>query len=107
MSKHECATPSALDGRRLVRKTLLLNVGIVLSGLATSACLAGPATFPIVVVLLAGVSLALWAATFAFLSSMLLLRILVNQSRTMMPERLGHRVLGRSGVGDEWIDGPF
>src|SRR4051794_38994096 len=107
MSKQDGTAVPALDVRGLVRKSVLLNVAIILSGLATSACLGGPATFPIAVVLLAGVSLVVWAATFAFMSSMLLLRVLVSQGRRTPPQSLGHRDGGRGGVGDEWMDGPF
>jgi hypothetical protein len=90
---------------RLVRKSALLNAGIVLSALPMAALMGGPGALGPTGVLLAAVSVFLWAATFAAFSAMSLSRIFRQQASTAA-RRPSRRPGGRDGVADRWMDGP-
>jgi hypothetical protein len=86
----------------LVRKTVLLNLGIILSALAIAATLGRPAAFLIITILVPMVSIVLWAATFAISAFVSILRIFRRQD--LWEPRPQYQA--GTGVGDEWLDGP-
>ena len=97
-------TPVPASGfRGLVRKTALLNLGIILSALAIAASLGRPAAFLIIVVFVPMISIVLWAATFAVSAFVSLSRIFWEQG---VRGRRPRSHTGVGDVGDEWLDGP-
>jgi hypothetical protein len=94
-----------LSLRSLVRRSALLNSGIVLSARPVFAAAGGRnAVIPAVAVLVA-VSVVLWAATFAAFSLVSLARILFDQGSAKPRPPQGHPD-GGGGLADEWSDGP-
>jgi hypothetical protein len=90
---------------RLVRKTALLNLGMVLSCLAIGAHLGRPASLVILLLIVPMVSIILWSATFAISAFVALFRIFCGQG--LRSSRQGPRPTAHGGgVGDEWLDGP-
>lgn len=91
--------------RALVRRTVLLNLGIALPVLLTGLCLDGPESFLMVLVLLPSVSLILWSATFSIAGFVALCRVFSREgvaAARPLPAQ-GARV---GGVVDDWLDGP-
>jgi hypothetical protein len=91
--------------RSLVRKSALLNLGILLSGLPLAAAYGGPDAILPTLVLLAAVSLIVWVATFAGFSLVSLWRIFRCQG-TGVPRRPSRPTGGSEGLSDDWLDGP-
>src|SRR4051812_43370017 len=89
----------------LVRKTALLNLGILLSALAIGAYLGSPANFLILLFLVPMVSIVLWSATFAISAFVSLSRIFWEQGLRGTRRSPRHRT-GGGGGGDPWLDGP-
>ena len=93
--------------RALVRKTALLNLGIVLSALVAWALLARPEEYLILPLLVLMVSIVLWSATFAISGCVSLYRVFWGPGKWVPrqpPPRLNGG--GSIGVGDPWLDEP-
>jgi hypothetical protein len=101
----ECPDAPPLKLRGLVRKTALLNLGIVATALPIAALTGDPMAFVVALVVVALVSLVAWASTFAAFSFLSLARIFRAQAerRSLQAAR---RAEGRNGVADRWMDGP-
>jgi hypothetical protein len=95
--------PSPPSFRAIVRKTALLNLGMILSGLAMAAYL-GRADAAILI-LVGLMSVVLWAATFAISAFVTLARIFWMQG-ARAPRHRTARATSGGGLVDEWLDGP-
>src|SRR4051794_3899391 len=99
-------TPIPMSGfGGLVRKTALLNLGIILSATAIAATLRRPASFLIIAFVVPMVSVVLWATTFAISAFVSLCRIFWGQG-LRGTRRSPRHLTGGGGVGDPWLDGP-
>jgi hypothetical protein len=65
----------------LVKRTILLIVGILVSGVATALIFGKPNTLRTALVVLAFLCIAVWAVSFAILSVILLIRVLQSEKR--------------------------
>jgi len=95
----------ALGFREFVRKTALLNLGVVLSSLAIGAHPRRPSDFVILLFLATMVSIVAWSVTFAISALVSLSRVFRAQG-TSGPRQSHRHPAGGGGVGDPWLDGP-
>jgi hypothetical protein len=89
--------------RGLVRRTLLLNSGIVLSALAMGI-LWGKASAPGLVLLLVATTAVLWCATFA-ISAFVWIGQVFWRPRVLDSKQRPRRTTRAAGMHDEWLDG--
>jgi hypothetical protein len=89
----------------LVRKTALLNLGVILSALVIGASLGSRAIVLILLFLVPLISIVLWSTTFAISAFVSLARIFWGQGSRRSGAFPQHPA-GRGGVRDEWLDGP-
>jgi hypothetical protein len=104
MRKGQRDDSKPLNVRALARKTLLLNLGILLAGLATAGLMGTPYALWVILTVLGLVCVATWALTLVFVAFVLLARIFRSQSSRFRAERIGGQVAG--SLRDEWLDGP-
>jgi hypothetical protein len=97
--------PPAPSLRSIVRKSALLNVVIVLTSFPVLVYAGGPGAVVPVLKIMAGISVIIWATTFALFSLMTLPRIIRTPVSTGKPTDPPHRANG-TGVADRWLDGP-
>ncbi len=90
-----------LKFRRIVVRTGLLNFGILLSAVPLALVMGIGEALPLLLVVLGGVSLAIWTLTFAIAGLILVGEILWGQSLESRA-RLDYR----GGVVDKWLDDP-
>jgi hypothetical protein len=90
----------------LIRKTALLNLGIILSALVMGAYLGSRVGLLILLCIVPLISIVLWSATFAISAFVLLIRIFWGQA-SRLPRSFPRYPTAESGVGDEWLDGPY
>jgi hypothetical protein len=91
--------------RNVIRKSALLNLVIVLTSLPVLLWSGGPNTVGVSLAIMVGISLIIWAFTFAVFTFVSLPRVF------RLPEQSGKpRPSARSGqpnaVRDRWLDGP-
>jgi hypothetical protein len=92
--------------RSVVRKSALLNATIVLTSFPVLVFAGGPKAVVPALVIMAGVSFLVWAATytvFSFVSLARIYRILASGE----PRRPFARRRSHAGVSDRWLDGPY
>ncbi len=94
-----------LSFRRVVRNSALLNLVVVLTSFPVLVAAGGPVAVAPALAIMAGISLTIWAFTFALFSFVSLLRLY------LMPEGSGKprgflRSENSNSVADRWIDGP-
>ena len=102
MKKAEDDSPPPLDVRGLARKTLLLILGVVLAGVATTAVSGEPDHALRVVILLGIVCLFILSATFAIAGFVQLFRMFGRLAARTRHRRL--RAQASAGVADPWLD---
>ncbi len=91
--------------RRIVRKSALLNVVIVLTSFPVLVLAGGPRAVVPTLAIMTGITLMIWTATFALFSCVSIGRLL--WTRSSPGTRLKPPVAVREfGVGDRWLDGP-
>ena len=97
---HDIPSPNL---RGLIRRSSLLNFGIILSALAFAAYHGMPATA--VLVLVALQSVVVWSATFVI---WVVLTSVANFRRLgrLLTHRPGRRPAFAGDLADEWLDGP-
>jgi hypothetical protein len=100
----EPSTPSP-SFRAIVRKSALLNLGMILSGLVMAAYLGRPDAFRSIGILMGLMSVVLWAATFAISAFVRIARIFWMQGVRASRQPSAHAT-GGGGLVDEWLDGP-
>jgi hypothetical protein len=91
--------------RRLVRKSALLNLVIVLTSGPVLIYRGGPRAVIPTLEIMAGITFVIWTATFAFFSFASISRILWSA----FSYRIRRKPTGaapRAGVADQWLDGP-
>jgi hypothetical protein len=98
--------PPTLSLRSVARKSALLNAAIVLTSFPVLVFAGGPRAVVPALVIMAGVSFVVWAATYTVFSFVSLARIyrILASSET---RRTSARPRTQSGVSDRWLDGPF
>jgi hypothetical protein len=91
--------------RRIVRKSALLNVVIVLTSLPVLVLAGGPGAIVPALAVMTGITLVIWTVTFALFSCASIGRLLwtMSSSGTRRKPSVAAR---RVGVGDRWLDGP-
>jgi hypothetical protein len=91
--------------RRIVRKSALLNVVIVLTSFPVLVAAGGPRAVVPSLTIMAGITLTIWTATFALFSCFSIGRLLFTtfSSRSRRKPPVAAR---RVGVGDRLLDGP-
>jgi hypothetical protein len=91
--------------RRIIYKSALLNVVIVLTSFPVLVLLGGPKAVVPTLAIMTGVTVLIWSATFALFSCVALGRILWTafSSGTRRKPRFPAR---RAGVADRWLDEP-
>lgn len=105
-AKGEPSTAASVLGlRQLVRRTLLLNLGIIVSGMITAVYLGRPEGFVVIFALLAIVSVVVWSLAFAFRSFAILFQIFTNPLSLPVSRPFQDHAPG-SGVADRWLDEP-
>jgi hypothetical protein len=91
--------------RRVVRKSALLNLAIVLTSFPVLAFAAGPKALVPILQLEAGITAVIWAATFSLFSFASLSRLFgAPQPRKKLADPL--RPASDTGVADRWLDSP-
>jgi hypothetical protein len=99
-NEHESPAPRL---RRIVRKSALLNIVIVLTSFPVLVYAGGPTAVVPTLKIMAGISIVIWASTFALFSLVTFPLIFrtpvstVNQSDSLYPEN-------NTGVDDHWVD---
>jgi hypothetical protein len=91
--------------RKIVRKTALLNAVILATSFPVLAWFGGPRVIGWVVAIMAGVSLLLWASTFALYSLSTLPGLFREPARPGKPVGPPNAA-DAGGVADRWLDGP-
>jgi hypothetical protein len=91
--------------RRIVRKSALLNVVIVLTSFPVLVMAGGPNSVVPAVAIMAGITFLIWTATFTLFSCVSLSR-LVWTAFSADPQRKPSRRARRGGVADRWLDAP-
>jgi hypothetical protein len=101
---HEDETPAS-SFRRVVRKSILLNVVIVLTSFPVLILAGGPRAIVPTLAIMAGITLMIWTATFTLFSCVSIGRLLwtISFSGTRRKPPVAAR---RVGVADRWLDGP-
>lgn len=90
----------------LVRKSILLNLGIVVTALPVLSFGGDPRALLTTLMILAAISVLIWTATFATSSFISVSKIFEAQRTNETGRR--HRDPGTEfGVVDEWMDGPL
>ncbi|MFO0891345.1 MAG: hypothetical protein U0790_19650 [Isosphaeraceae bacterium] len=87
--------------RRVVRKSALLNLAIVLTSFPVLAWAGGANGLRATLAIMAGISLLIWASTFTFYSFASLTRLFRTREAGKAAEPRGTK-----GVSDRWLDGP-
>src|SRR5262249_49195882 len=91
--------------RRIAYKSALLNAVIVLTSFPVLALAGGPTAVVPTLMIMAGLTLLIWTATFALFSCATIVRLLwttfSSKSRRKPP-----MAVQRVGVADRWLDGP-
>ncbi len=100
----EDASP-AVRLRRIVRKSALLNVVIVLTSFPVLVLAGGPRAVVPALAIMAGITLVIWTVTFALFSCVSIGRLLwITFSHG--PRRKPAVTPRTVGLGDRWLDGP-
>jgi hypothetical protein len=101
---HEDESPAS-SFRRIVLKSALLNVVIVLTSLPVLVLAGGPQAVAPSLAIMAGITVLIWTATFAVFSCVSIGRLLwtISSSWTRRKPPVAAR---RIGVADGWLDGP-
>jgi hypothetical protein len=91
--------------RRIVRKSALLNVVIVLTSFPVLVLAGGPSAVVPTLAIMAGITLLIWTATFTLFSCVSVGRLLLIafSSGTRRKPTAGAK---KVGVADRWLDGP-
>ena len=91
--------------RRIVYNSALLNAVIVLTSFPVLVIAAGPVAVVPALIVMAGITLLVWTATFALFSCVTIGRLLWTTFSS--PSRRKPRAAAqRVGVADRWLDGP-
>ncbi len=90
--------------RSVVRKSALLNVAIVLTSFPVLVFAGGPQAVVPALAIMTGISVLIWAATFALFSFVSLARLLWAPASSAKPPEPPHP--SDAGVADRWLDGP-
>ena len=91
--------------RSIVRKSVLLNLTIVLTSLPVLVFAGGPNAVGPVLAIMAGISILIWTTTFALFSFVSLARIFSTPASSVARREFPHRT-EQTGVADRWLDGP-
>jgi hypothetical protein len=92
--------------RSIIRKSALLNLAIVVTSFPVLVMAGGPNAAVPAIVLMAGISVLIWAATFAlfpFISLAAIFRTPVSSLEKPVPQL----PRAESGVADRWLDEPM
>jgi hypothetical protein len=100
--KEDKSPPSRLQG--VVRKSVLLNVVIVLTSAPVLIFAGGPKAVVPTLEIMTAISVLIWTATFSVLSFASLARIYWPPVSTLKRTTPPHPANG-AGVGDRWLDG--
>ena len=90
----------------LVRKSILLNLGIVVTALPVLSFAGGARALVPTLAILGGISVLIWAATFAT-SSVVSVSKIFEAQRANEARRTRRDPGTEFGVVDEWMDGPL
>jgi hypothetical protein len=99
----ECPRPSL---RSVVRKSALLNLAIVLTSFPVLVFEVGPRAVIPALVLMAGISVLVWTATFTVFFFVSLGRVYSAPVSSAARHAPMHQA-ENAGVADRWLDGPF
>lgn len=91
--------------RSVVRKSVLLNLTIVLTSFPVLVFAGGPAAVIPVLAIMAGISVLIWSTTFALFSFVSLARIFWSPATAGNPDGRSRR-RPASGLADRWLDEP-
>jgi len=91
--------------RKLVRKSALLNLVIVLTSFPVLAWAGGLEAVAPALAIMTGISLIIWAFTFALYSFVSLPRLFQMPEHSSKPST-NSRPAARDSVADRWVDGP-
>jgi hypothetical protein len=91
--------------RRIVQKSILLNVVIVLTSFPVLVLAGGPMAVVPTLAIMAGITLVIWTATFTLFSCVMIGRLLWTTFSTG-PRRKPLLAARKGGVADRWLDGP-
>ncbi len=103
-SRHDDGSPAA-SLRRLVRKSALLNLVIVLTSGPVLIYRGGPRAIIPTLEIMAGITLVIWTATFTLFSFASIGRILCAAFSYRI-RRKPTVAARRTGLADHWLDGP-
>jgi hypothetical protein len=98
--EHNALAPSL---RRIVRKSALLNLAIVLTSLPVLVYAGGPRALLPALKIMAGISLIIWAATYAVFSFVSLAHLFWSSGRAATGGGAAQRDQ-QSGLADPWLD---
>lgn len=97
-------SPASSFGR-IVRKSALLNVVIVLTSFPVLVVAGGPRAVVPALAIMTGITVMIWTATFALFSCVSIGRLLWT-TFSSGTRRKPSVAAGKVGVGDRWLDGP-
>jgi hypothetical protein len=102
--RDEAESPTS-SFRGIVRKSVLLNVVIVLTSFPVLVLAGGPGAVMPSLAIMAGITLMIWTATFTLFSCMSIGRLTVTTLSARL-RRKPTEAARKVGVADRWLDGP-
>ncbi|QEH31558.1 hypothetical protein OJF2_00230 [Aquisphaera giovannonii] len=96
--------PARLTLRGVIWRSALLNLAVVLTSFPVLVAAGGRDTVVPLMLVLGGISLVIWAATFAVYGFATLVSVFRAPASSRKPRAAG--VAASAGLADRWIDGP-
>jgi len=101
-NENESPAPSL---RRIIRKSALLNLVIILTSSPVLIFAGGPKAVVLTLEIMAGISVLIWTTTFTLFGFVSLARIFWTPVSTVKRSDPTHPA-NEAGVADRWLDGP-